>query len=301
MTLKASGAIDFYAIANPDPGYFRIVDADDKPINLWGTSAANPPECDADDISNWRVEIGQGENAQGDWYAPMTNLPGAGGTNRRYTINPDDNWTVIPLELTRAVSKIEVWFRAKNNLDNRNPLEAGNGKYYYKFDKISLSSPVLYTPLYSSGYGENGDKQDLVEENLDNSIFQRNFETFSDAGGDNYYSDKFFINFRTYYILPNSKGGDQNGNLFAGVSESECTVLNVTQSYVDTHSEGLIFKNWYWNEPVNKKEKSIYIPSFPRNHVINVWCDLTDDVDRSFTYTVVDWDETVEVNVPDFE
>lgn len=300
MTLKASGAIDFYAIANPDPGYFRIVDAD-QPIDLRGTSAANPPKYDGTDIQNWRVEIGQGENAQGDWYAPMSSLSGAGGTNRRYTIDPDDNWTVIPLELTRAVSKIEVWFRAKNNLDNRNPLEAGNGKYYYKFDKISLSSPVLYTPLYSSGYGENGDKQDLVEENLDNSIFQRNFETFSDAGGDNYYSDKFFINFRTYYILPNSKGGDQNGNLFAGVSESECTVLNVTQSYVDTHSEGLIFKNWYWNEPVNKKEKSIYIPSFPRNHVINVWCDLTDDVDRSFTYTVVDWDETVEVNVPDFE
>ena len=300
MTLKASGAIDFYAIANPDPGYFRIVDAD-QPIDLRGTSAANPPKYDGTDIQNWRVEIGQGENAQGDWYAPMSSLSGAGGTNRRYTIDPDDNWTVIPLELTRAVSKIEVWFRAKNNLDNRNPLEAGNGKYYYKFDKISLSSPVLYTPLYSSGYGENGDKQDLVEENLDNSIFQRNFETYSDAGGDNYYSDKFFINFRTYYILPNSKGGDQNGNLFAGVSESECTVLNVTQSYVDTHSEGLIFKNWYWNEPVNKKEKSIYIPSFPRNHVINVWCDLTDDVDRSFTYTVVDWDETVEVNVPDFE
>lgn len=304
MTLKASGAIDFYAIANPDPGYFRIVGADGNLVDLRGTSAANPPEYNGTDIQKWRVEINDASSRPGEaapWYAPMTNLPGAGGTNRRYTIDPDDNWTVIPLELTRAVSKIEVWFRAKNNLDNRNPLEAGNGKYYYKFDKISLSSPVLYTPLYSSGYGENGDKQDLVEENLDNSIFQINFETFSDAGGDNYYSDKFFINFRTYYILPNSKGGDQNGNLFAGVSESECTVLNVTQSYVDTYSDGLIFKDWYWNEPVNKKEKSIYIPSFPRNHVINVWCDLTDDIDRSFTYTVVDWDETVEVNVPDFE
>lgn len=290
MTLKASGAIDFYAIANPDPGYFRIVDADGKLVDF---SAANPPEYDGAGIQNWRVEIGQGENAQGDWYAPMSNLSGAGGTNRRYTIDPDDNWTVIPLELTRAVSKIEVWFRAKNNLNQWNPSQTGYGYYYYKLDEISLSSPVLYTPLYSSGYGANGGKQDLVDENLDNSIFQRNFETFSDTGGENYYSDKFFINFRTYYILPNSKGGDQNGNLFEGVSSDDCTILKVKQSYMEVRGS-----NWTAAEI---KEKSIYIPSFPRNHVINVWCDLTDDIDRSFTYTVVDWDETVEVNVPDFE
>lgn len=292
MTLKASGAIDFYAIANPDPGYFCIVDAGGNLVDLRGTSAANPPEYYGTSIRDWRVEIDQGENAQGDWYAPMSNLPGAGGTNRRYTIDPDDNWTVIPLELTRAVSKIEVWFRAKNNLNQWNPSQTGYGYYYYKLDEISLSSPVLYTPLYSSGYGENGGKQDLVDENLDNSIFQRNFETFSDTGGENYYSDKFFINFRTYYILPNSKGGDQNGNLFEGVSSDDCTILKVKQSYMVSGS------NWTAAEI---KEKSIYIPSFPRNHVINVWCDLTDDIDRSFTYTVVDWDETVEVNVPDFE
>lgn len=292
MTLKASGAIDFYAIANPDPGYFRIVDAYGNLVDL-STSAANPSEYDGTGIPNWRVEIGQGENVQGNWYAPMSNLSGAGGTNRRYTIDPDDNWTVIPLELTRAVSKIEVWFRAKNYLNQGNPSQTGYGYYYYKLDEISLSSPVLYTPLYSSGYGENGGKQDLVDENLDNSIFQRNFETFSDTGGENYYSDKFFINFRTYYILPNSKGGDQNGNLFEGVSSDDCTILKVKQSYMEVSGS-----NWTAAEI---KEKSIYIPSFPRNHVINVWCDLTDDIDRSFTYTVVDWDETVEVNVPDFE
>ena len=290
MTLKASGAIDFYAIANPVPGYFRIVDADGKLVDF---SAANPPKYDGTSIRDWRVEIDQGEKAQGAWYAPMSNLSGAGGTNRRYTIDPDDNWTVIPLELTRAVSKIEVWFRAKNYLNQWNPSQTGYGYYYYKLDEISLSSPVLYTPLYSSGYGENGGKQDLVDENLDNSIFQRNFETFSDTGGENYYSDKFFINFRTYYILPNSKGGDQNGNLFEGVSSDDCTILKVKQSYMVVSGS-----NWTAAEI---KEKSIYIPSFPRNHVINVWCDLTDDIDRSFTYTVVDWDETVEVNVPDFE
>lgn len=296
MTLKASGAIDFYAIANPDPGYFRIVDADGNLVDLRGTSAANPPEYDATGISNWRVEINDASSRPGEaapWYAPMTNLPGAGGTNRRYTIDQGDNWAVIPLELTRAVSKIEVWFRAKNYLNQWNPSQTEYGYYYYKLDEISLSSPVLYTPLYSSGYGENGGKQDLVDENLDNSIFQRNFETFSDTGGENYYSDKFFINFRTYYILPNSKGGDQNGNLFEGVSSDDCTILKVKQSYMEVSGS-----NWTAAEI---KEKSIYIPSFPRNHVINVWCDLTDDIDRSFTYTVVDWDETVEVNVPDFE
>lgn len=297
MTLKASGTIDFYAIANPDPGYFCIVDAAGQPIDLKGTSDANPSEYDGTGINNWRVEINNDASSRpgeaAPWYAPMSNLSGAGGTNRRYTIDPDDNWTVIPLELTRAVSKIEVWFRAKNYLNQWNPSQTGNGYYYYKLDEISLSSPVLYTPLYSSGYGDNGDKQDLVDENLDNRIFQRNFETFSGTGGENYYSDKFFINFRTYYILPNSKGGDQNGNLFEGVSSDDCTILKVKQSYMEESGS-----NWTAAEI---KEKSIYIPSFPRNHVINVWCDLTDDIDRSFTYTVVDWDETVEVNVPDFE
>ena len=64
---------------------------------------------------------------------------------------------------------------------------------------------------------------------------------------------------------------------------------------------------WKWIEDVQiaddftDKDKFIYIPPCERNSVIRVWCNLNDNTDRSFTYTVVDWDETVEVNVPDFE
>lgn len=297
MTLKASGAIDFYAIANPDPGYFRIVDAYGQPIDdLRGTSAANPPEYDADDISNWRVEINDDASRPGQtapWYAPMTNLPGAGGTNRHYTIDPDDNWTVIPLELTRTVSKIEVWFRAKNEVD----LPWHMYEYYFRLKNLSLESGVKNSFIFLEGQEHvDGAYSFNKEFERDDSRFKQNFPDFSE--GDIYYNDPYFEKVEEYYVVPNSIGGDQYGIFNGNESDkAKCTVLEINTIRTDRNNA----LNWEDNDE-ETKHTTIYLPSINGNQIVKIWCDLSNEnVDRSFTYTVVDWDETVEVNVPDFE
>ena len=300
MTLKASGAIDFYAIANPDPGYFRIVDAGGQPIDL-GTSAANPPEYDADGISNWRVEINDdassipGEAAP--WYAPMTNLPGAGGTNIRYTIDPDDNWTVIPLELTRAVSKIEVWFRAKNEVELGSWQEYQ--KYYFRLRDLRLKSGVKNSFIFFEGQeyavGAYSFDREFARED---PLFIQNFPDFSE--GDSYYGDPYFEKIVEYYVMPNSIGGDQYGIFNGNESDkAKCTVLEINTILTERNLNG----RYVWEDNDREtKQTTIYLPSINGNQIVKIWCDLSNEnVDRSFTYTVVDWDETVEVNVPDFE
>lgn len=298
MTLKASGAIDFYAIANPDPGYFRIVGADGQPIDLRSTSDANPPKYNGTGINNWRVEIGQGENAQGDWYAPMSNLSGAGGTNRRYTINPDDNWTVIPLELTRAVSKIEVWFRAKNEVEYWQE----NKKYYFRLRDLRLESGVKNSFIFFEGQeyavGAYSFNREFARED---PLFIQNFPDFSE--GDSYYGDPYFEKIVEYYVMPNSIGGDQYG-IFNGneSNKTKCTVLEINTILTD-RSYNIGEMKYFWEDNNSEtKQTTIYLPSINGNQIVKIWCDLSNEnVDRSFTYTVVDWDETVEVNVPDFE
>ena len=297
MTLKASGAIDFYAIANPDPGYFRIVGADGQPIDL-GTSAANPPEYDADGISNWRVEINDDASSipgEADpWYAPMTNLPGAGGTNRRYTIDPDDNWTVIPLELTRAVSKIEVWFRAKNEVVL--PWHMYD-EYYFRLKNLSLESGVKNSFIFLEGQeyavGAYSFNREFA---MEDPLFIQNFPDFSE--GDIYYNDPYFEKVGEYYVVPNSIGGDQYGIFNGNESDkTKCTVLEINTIRTDRNNT----LKWEDNDE-ETKHTTIYLPSINGNQIVKIWCDLSNEnVDRSFTYTVVDWDETVEVNVPDFE
>lgn len=300
MTLKASGAIDFYAIANPDPGYFRIVGADGKLVDLRSTSAANPPEYDATGIQNWRVEIGQGENVQGDWYAPMTNLPGAGGINRRYTINPDDNWTVIPLELTRAVSKIEVWFRAKNEVELEHWQEYQ--KYYFRLRDLRLESGVKNSFIFFEGQeyavGAYSFNREFARED---PLFIQNFPDFSE--GDSYYGDPYFEKIVEYYVMPNSKGGDQYGIFNGNESDkAKCTVLEINTIRTDRRYNYREVKYFWEDNNSETKQTTIYLPSINGNQIVKIWCDLSNEnVDRSFTYTVVDWDETVEVNVPDFE
>lgn len=298
MTLKASGAIDFYAIANPDPGYFRIVDAGGQPIDLNDMSAANPLEYDGTGINNWRVEIGQGENAQGDWYAPMTNLPGAGGINRRYTINPDDNWTIIPLELTRAVSKIEVWFRAKNEVEHWQEYQ----KYYFRLRDLRLESGVKNSFIFFEGQeyavGAYSFDRGFARED---PLFIQNFPDFSE--GDSYYGDPYFEKIVEYYVMPNSIGGDQYGIFNGNESDkAKCTVLEINTIRTERSYNYREVKYFWEDNNSETKQKTIYLPSIDGNQIVKIWCDLSNEnVDRSFTYTVVDWDETVEVNVPDFE
>lgn len=298
MTLKASGAIDFYAIANPDPGYFSIVDAGGQPIDL-STSDANPSEYEATGISNWRVEINDDASSipgEADpWYAPMSNLSGAGGTNRRYTIDPDDNWTVIPLELTRAVSKIEVWFRAKNEVELEYWQEYQ--KYYFRLRDLRLESGVKNSFIFFEGQeyavGAYSFDRGFARED---PLFIQNFPDFSE--GDSYYGDPYFEKIVEYYVMPNSIGGDQYGIFNGNESDkAKCTVLEINTIRTDRSNT----LEWVDNDD-ETKHTTIYLPSINGNQIVKIWCDLSNEnVDRSFTYTVVDWDETVEVNVPDFE
>lgn len=327
MTLKASGAIDFYAIANPDPGYFCIVDAGGQPIDLSGTSAANPPKYNGAGIQNWRVEIGQGENAQGNWYAPMSNLSGAGGTNRRYTIDPDDNWTVIPLELTRAVSKIEVWFRSNDKYTeppsglSDEPDESDiKRRFFYSIDGMKLIMPVASSGLYGTSQSSASDNYEVdVKYKGQNEEYGYSYITIRNGIGfepmqEGVYSEKYFEHIWSYYIFPNMFGGNTAGeNVGSEEDVKNYTTLKINYSrweedgyYVE---EGWLWKEYNWEvtcEPRDdkspeKSEKTIYLPACERNTVVKVWSNLNDNTDRSFTYTVVDWDETVEVNVPDFE
>lgn len=326
MTLKASGAIDFYAIANPDPGYFRIVDANGNLVNL--RSAANPPEYDGTDIQNWRVEINDASSRPDEaapWYAPMSNLSGAGGTNRRYTIDPDDNWTVIPLELTRAVSKIEVWFRSndqiyenedKYSLLNRQP-DADNRTSYYSIQTLTLSLPVESVGMYTSvvSYDVNNKFRVSINDLSYKTVNEGHKFVDYDKGNipSDFYSEKYFKQVWKYYIFHNLVGGNMAGENVSGQDTENYTTLIVDYAYWEdkgyykNNGRDGVYHVWKWIEDVQiaddftDKDKFIYIPPCERNSVIRVWCNLNDNTDRSFTYTVVDWDETVEVNVPDFE
>lgn len=330
MTLKASGAIDFYAIANPDPGYFCIVDAGGQPIDLKGTSDANPPEYDGTGINNWRVEINNdassipGEAAP--WYAPMSNLSGAGGTNRRYTIDPDDNWTVIPLELTRAVSKIEVWFRSNDNYTEppsgliSEPDESDiKRRFFYSIDGMKLIMPVASSGLYGTSQSSTSDNYEVdVKYKGQNEEYGYSYITIRNGIGfesmqEGVYSEKYFEHIWSYYIFPNMFGGNTAGeNVGSEEDVKNYTTLKINYSRWEEdgyYEEGWLWKEYNWEvtcEPRDdkspeKSEKTIYLPACERNTVVKVWSNLNDNTDRSFTYTVVDWDETVEVNVPDFE
>lgn len=330
MTLKASGAIDFYAIANPAPGYFRIVDAGGNLVDLRGTSAANPPKYNGTGIQNWRVEINDdassipGEAAP--WYAPMTNLPGAGGTNRRYTIDPDDNWTVIPLELTRAVSKIEVWFRSNDKYTeppsglSYKPDESEiKRRFFYSIDGMKLTMPVTSSGLYGTSQSSASDNYEVdVKYKGQDEEYGYSYITIRNGRGfepmqEGVYSEKYFEHIWSYYIFPNMFGGNTAGeNVGSEEDVKNYTTLKI--NYSRWEEDGYYVREWFrteynWqvtcepqdDESPEKSEKTIYLPACERNTVVKVWSNLNDNTDRSFTYTVVDWDETVEVNVPDFE
>lgn len=327
MTLKASGAIDFYAIANPDPGYFRIVDAGGELVDF---SAANPSEYYGAGIQNWRVEINDASSRPDEaapWYAPMSNLSGAGGTNRRYIINPDDNWTVIPLELTRAVSKIEVWFRSNDKYTeppsglSYEPDESDiKRRFFYSIDGMKLIMPVASSDLYGTSQSSASDNYEVdVKYKGQNEEYGYSYITIRNGIGfesmqEGVYSEKYFEHIWSYYIFPNMFGGNTAGeNVGSEEDVKNYTTLKINYSrweedgyYVE---EGWLWKEYNWEvtcEPRDdkspeKSEKTIYLPACERNTVVKVWSNLNDNTDRSFTYTVVDWDETVEVNVPDFE
>lgn len=297
MTLTKGGIIDFYVVANSEPGFFKVVDQNGTEVSWSSSSTANPPAgVTPEYLEKYTVKFSENTPSESDIYAPMSNLPVSSSGNRRFNVD-GEGLTSISIDLTRAVSKVKIWFRAKNSLNQYNPSQPGIDRYYYRIDKISLTMPVADSPLFVETYGNiSGDPKTESDIFLDKN-FQENFPEYSEGAGGFYYDEPYFIKIAEYYVLPNSIGGDQVGDLFNNGDGSESTKLDVQWSYIEAFSSGWI---WDWNNP-DSKNKTIFLPSAPRNYVINVWCDFTDDVDRSFTYTVVDWDETITVDVPDFE
>lgn len=356
MNLSDEGAIDFYAIANPDPGFFILKQDSGETIDLRGTSTADYPDYITPDILEAsRVTLNPERPAESsDWYTPMTNLPGAGRINMRYTVD-GPGWTEIPLELTRAVSKIEVWFRSRGDVKGTTPTNttteteriydgdpmpdpngykpsvSGSLSSYYNIDGMTLSMPVSDAGLYSEDSGYDGTSVTTVSgpfnfrtEN-DNTLF-KDYPIGSIPN--NFYSDEYFVHIWTYYIFPNTFGGNMAGE--DASSGGKGTILTVDYAhrqdsgeyvydrYEDHHgTEGALwweksyivyefYWNWVWSDPVlypsaQQQSKDVYLPACERNTAIRVWCALNDNTDRTFTYTVSDWDETVSVNVPDFE
>lgn len=346
MTLTKGGSIDFYVIANSEPGFFKVVAQNGNDVNWSGTSTVNPPtDVTPEYLETCRITL-QDRNAAGRWYVPMTNLPGSSGENMTFDV---DGMTRIPIELTRAVSKVEVWFRtlgdtvpedqttetdwigADNPPSDQYRPETSPLSVYYSIDNLSLKIPVESVGIYEEVVDHTADNNNLWQENKPGPfdyIHSNNGQMFPSYEKDplpsNFYSDEYFVHIWTCYIFPNTFGGNMAGE--SPDREDKSTLLSVEYSqwqqggvYQESGREIIDrrwnnrrqeyrFKfNWEWErtgdpkqQELTKTEKQIYLPPIERNTSVRVWCPLGDDTDRSFTYTVVDWDETVTVNVPDF-
>lgn len=315
MTLAESGALDFYVIANSEPGFYRLVDEDGEVLHLSGTLDDLPEGITPDRLWNSRVERHQGTSAQGDWFIPMNNLPGSGLINFRFTVRSQGT-TYIPIELSRAVSKIEVWFRSNDHTATPPTLYESpqqgvnyNPRSYYSIETLNLSMPVTSARTYT-GTPEYGTRVTASQNGPFNYQNVGGFGSgFPDYDPDyipnNFYSGDYFAKIWEFYIFPNMYGGNSAGEA-PGSSTDNYTILDL--SYYLTLEQGYYQRQWgyyVWNSEgfikQSNESKIIYLPACERNSNIRVWCALNDDTDRSFTYTVSDWDETVTVNVPDFE
>ena len=322
MTLTKGGAIDFYVIANSEPGFFKVVAQNGDDVKWSRTSTVNPPAgVTPDDLKACKVKL-EDRNAAGI-YVPMTNLPGSSGENMTFDV---DGMTRIPIELTRAVSKVEVWFRTrgdtvpenKTTTSSKPPLSLPS--VYYAINNLSLKIPVESVGIYEDVVYHTADNSNIWQENERGPfdyIHSNNSKMFPSYEKDplpsNFYSDEYFVCIWTCYIFPNTFGGNMAGESLD--NEEKATLLSVDYSkwlqggqYVTKGNEGNRWNpiyNWKWESTgtptqQNPQTKYIYLPPIERNTSVRVWCPLGDDTDRSFTYTVVDWDETVTVNVPDF-
>lgn len=315
MTLAESGALDFYVIANSEPGFYHLVDKDGEELHLSGTLDDLPEGITPGRLWNSRVERHQGTSAQGDWFIPMNNLPGSGLINFRFTVRSQGT-TYIPIELSRAVSKIEVWFRSNDHTATPPTLYESpqqgvnyNPRSYYSIETLNLSMPVTSARTYT-GTPEYGTRVTASQNGPFNYQNVGGFGSgFPDYDPDdipnNFYSGDYFAKIWEFYIFPNMYGGNSAGEETHG-STDNYTILDL--SYYLTLEQGYYQRQWgyyVWNSEgfikQSNESKIIYLPACERNSNIRVWCALNDDTDRSFTYTVSDWDETVTVNVPDFE
>lgn len=287
MNLTAGGQIDFYVILNPVCNGFEIIDGNNR-VEFDSHEGITP-----NTIQNWKLR--RTDDTPGK-AVPMSNLE----DNRTFEVVANRNsWQEIPIQVTRAVSKVEVWFWANDNLPEGDNF---NYKHYYTaINEMVLKDPVSSTEIFRP---QGTDANDYI---LDGNVFNATDRDDHDGLGERFkpyttgefYSDNYFRLILEKYILPNTFfGGEWNGE--PATPDGDYTTLSVRYThYANYHYEGWPNYQYLWDE--TQKDKVISLPESPRNTKIIVWCQLNDNTDRSFTYEVVDWDETVTVDIPAFD
>lgn len=287
MNLTAGGEIDFYVILNPVCNGFEIIDGN-NPVNFDSHEGITP-----DIIQNWklrRTSRKPDEPDEPDEAVPMSNLK----DNRTFEVVANRNsWQEIPIQVTRAVSKVEVWFWANDNLPEGDNFNYEH--YYTAINEMALKDPIYSTEIFQpQGTDENDYILDGNVFNTEDNIVHDGLkgERFKPYTTGEFYSDNYFRLIWEEYILPNTFfGGEWNGE--PATSDGDYTTLSIKYTHYD--------KYYHYTWDAERKDKVISLPESPRNTKIIVWCQLNDNTDRSFTYEVVDWDETVTVDIPAFD
>lgn len=293
MTISASGPVDFYVIANPNPNFFWIVEPNGENSTSSVNFTANPPQgITPATLQSYRVALNPDSNTKptdgNPWYVPMTNLSDESGVaNRRFYIAPEAQNLVIPIRVTRAVSKVKMLFvRPATYEDNRTSLPIG----YYRVNSITLNQYVNQTPLFE-GLSETSSevKQTTIYHKNSNTTANGTIEqnesgyidsTFSYINGSvpswcyDGSSEGRFQSFGEFYIFP---------NIFGGTSTR---ATQVTINYYEGRNGDIV--------------KTINLPVIERNNEVRVWCVLA-GADFDIIFIVADWDEEVTVDVPAFE
>lgn len=303
-----NGYVDFYVLLNYDSKGFKICDTNGKEIDF------NAQTYSPDDIQSWTVLRRNPDNVPSDvsaWKVPMSNLEetqptgGSPERNRSFYLEDIQGWQVIPIEVTRAVSKVEVWFWSNDHLTGGRPY------YYYSITSQTITDPITETAnLFNKDANNsagtattitNPDRYDAYNQDGRTNVGLSSGEYFPQYVENTYfYSSDYFKLIWEQYILPNTLfGGDEHGQGSTG-----CTALLVNYEYNEQKYEntggGWWTYDWTWPTP-SKRSTQVYLPKSPRNTKVVVWCGLGKDVDPSFNYLVVEWDETVTIEVPEFD
>ena len=305
MTLWSRGEdgyVDFYVLLNYDSAGFKICDTNGEKVNF------NAQTYSPDDIKRWVLRRNP-DNVPSDvstWKVPMSNLektqPTGGSPeelNRRFYLEDIKGWQVIPIEVTRAVSKVEVWFWSNDHLTGGN-----QPYYYYSITSQTITDPIAETANIFSNDAHNSagtattitntKRYDAYNSEGRTNVGLSNGEYFPQYVENTYfYSSDYFKLIWEQYILPNTLfGGNELGQGSTG-----CTELLVNYEYYKQERSRF---QWIWPTP-SKRSTPVYLPKSPRNTKVVVWCGLGKDVDPSFNYLVVEWDETVTIEVPEFD
>ena len=298
MSLTAGGQIDFYVILNPVCNGFEIID-DNQPVKFDSHEGITP-----DTIQSWKLRR---TGLEPDEAVPMSNLKNqvdgyhnpTGESNRTFEVVANRNsWQEIPIQVTRAVSKVEVWFWANDNWTNQ-PYN------YSSIDSQVLTDPVSESMVFdgkitddsSTGKTEKSNNNSYHTNGTQGNLNNEKFKKYEE--GTLFYNEDYFKLIWEQYILPNTLYGGDNMGQSTEPGEN-CTTLKIDYTYHYQEPRWSISGTRYeWQE--EPQDKTIYLPASSRNTIINVWCALRDDTDRSFTYQVVDWDESVTVDIPDFD